>query len=299
MLEQFLEEIKLFLQPKFVEQNYPRTGRPKIGLTWAIIAVCVFAQSHNIVWHELPGQLANCQFLLAKGYFKKIPSTPTFHRYWKQMTEADIQHCVLHFGVNSSLKTDFDLAIDSSGFESRVGSMWRLAKWGKGALQKSSEIFTKVHIAVALPSRAIVSIVLTKSKVHDTPAFARVWTTLPQTVIPRLKRVHLDKGYWCENIIEFLQQESIQAVIPCKSNSLDHGSSGARDKLVRMQRKHPGLYKINCKPELRAEVEHVFGQIKLFHPILRARKQENKQKALLCQFLWYNYETSLRTVKVV
>ncbi|MDH5647355.1 MAG: hypothetical protein OEZ01_15200, partial [Candidatus Heimdallarchaeota archaeon] len=89
-------------------------------------------------------------------------------------------------------------------------------------------------------------------------------------------------------------QENITPVIPCKSNSKDHGTSSLMDTMVRMQRKMPGLYKLNNKTYLRAEVEHVFGEIKLQKTILRDYKQNNKLKTLLCSFLWYNHKIMSR-----
>ncbi len=71
------------------------------------------------------------------------------------------------------------------------------------------------------------------------------------------------------------------------------------DELVRQQRKMPGLYKKNNKTYLRAEVEHVFGEGKLFHVVLRDSKMSNKLKTLLCIFLWYNYELMIEEVITV
>ena len=118
-------------------------------------------------------------------------------------------------------------------------------------------------------------------------------------VIRWISRVHLDKAYWSENIINFFHQEAIKSVIPCKSNSRDHGTGSPMDLLVNYQRKMPGLYKKNNKIHLRAEVEHVFGVVRLFHILLRSRKRNNKLKTLLCSFLWYNHELMIQELKLV
>ncbi|MFV2016858.1 MAG: transposase [Candidatus Heimdallarchaeota archaeon] len=163
---------------------------------------------------------------------------------------------------------------------------------------KSSELFCKIHIAVALPSRAVVGIETSKSTTHDSVMFGPLWKHMYVRVKNRIKRTHLDKGYWSENIINFLHQESIKSVIPCKSNSKDHGTGSPMDELVRQQRKMHGLYKKNNKTYLRAEVEHVFGEGTLYHVIIRDYKMHNKLKTLLCIFLWYNHELMLKKVRV-
>ena len=104
-------------------------------------------------------------------------------------------------------EADRDLAIDSSGFELLVGSIWSLLKWGKRTICKSSSLFLKVHLAVALPSRAIVSIEVSKTTVHDSVAFGAVWKSLYKRVARLLQRVHLDKAYWSENHINFLESK--------------------------------------------------------------------------------------------
>jgi len=114
-----------------------------------------------------------------------------------------------------------DLAIDSSGFETRLGSTWRFIKWDRRKLSKASRLFQKIHLAFSLPSRAVVVAVATKSREHDVHGFGRIWLSKN---LPRKIRVHADKAYWSENIIGFLHQEKIRSVIPCKSNSIEHGT---------------------------------------------------------------------------
>ena len=289
ILEEFLRGHQVFLRPKFPEANIrSKRGRPRIGYRWVIIGICVFARMQNIVWEDLPTKLKYCDFLGEAGYLRSIPSKSTFHRYWKQVSGANLKSWIRMSGKCLVTEADQDLAIDSSGFELFVGSIWRFLKWGKRAILKSSPFFVKVHLAVALPSKAIVSIEVSESTVHDSVAFGAVWKSLYKRIAGLLKRVHLDKAYWSENHINFLEQEGIQAVIPCKSNSIDHGTESRMDKLVQEHRHMPGLYQRNNCSHLRAEVEHVFGEVRLFHVILGDIQKTNKVKTLLCSFLWYN-----------
>jgi len=295
ILKNFIILHQDFLRPKFPEsKKTTKKGRPPVGLRWVIIAICAFGRADNIVWRQLPSKLRLCNFLIEDGYCKKIPSKSTFHNYWDQVPQSSIKSWIRMSGHSLTSNGDEDLALDSSGFELIIGSFWRLVKWGKKTILKSSSIFCKIHIAITLPSRAIVSIDTSKSEAHDSVLFGSVWKNMYKRIIQGLKRVHLDKAYWSGNIINFLDQENITPVIPCKSNSKDHGTSSLMDTMVRMQRKMPGLYKLNNKTYLRAEVEHVFGEIKLQKTILRDYKQNNKLKTLLCSFLWYNHKIMSR-----
>jgi len=290
VLREFILLHQHFLRPKFPDAKISsKRGRPRIGLRWVIVAICVFARVNNIVWRDLPYNLKLCDFLIEEGFLSRMPSKSTFHSYWDAVRQSNLESWIRMSGNSMTSHEDQDLAIDSSGFELIIGSIWRLVKWGTRAIFKSSDIFCKVHIAVALPSRAVVAIETSNSSTHDSVVFGPIWKRMYKRISARIKRVHLDKGYWSEKIINFLHQEKIRAVIPCKSNSVDHGTGSPMDDLVRQQRKMRGLYKKNNRTYLRAEVEHVFGESKLFHVILRDYKMKNKLKTLLCIFLWYNH----------
>ncbi len=296
-LKKFLLLHQDFLRPKFPDAKITsKRGRPRIGLRWVIVAICVFMRVNNIVWRDLPHNLKLCKFLIEEGYLNKISSKSTFHHYWDTVSQSSLESWIRMSGYSLTSVDDTDLAIDSSGFELSIGKFWRLVKWGRRAIYKSSDIFCKVHIAVALPSRAVVGVETSKGTVHDSVLFGPLWKHMYARVKRKIRRTHLDKGYWSENIINFLHQDKKKAVIPCKINSMDHGTSRPMDLLVRQQRTMPCLYQRNNKTHLRAEVEHVFGEGTMYHVIPRDYKIHNKLKTLLCIFLWYNHELMVKEV---
>ena len=294
-LSEFIHSNESILINKFSEaENSKKIGRPRIGLTWVIIAICVFARSQNIVWRDLPSKLKYCDFLIDEGYLTSIPSKSTFHRMWMQISEANLSSWIRRLGFEDSKDTIADLLIDSSGFELRPGSIWRHVKWTKTKISKTSTLFRKIHLAIALPSRAIVGIYGSEAKMYDSVAFAPLVLKVYKWLKPKIQRVHADKAYWDEKIIGYLYQEGITPVIPCKINSKIHGIYDFMDFQVRYQKQYPGIYKRNTHNYRRAEVEHIFGEIKLQYPILRDRYLHNKDKTLLCHFLWYNHKNRLR-----
>lgn len=299
VVKQFIDLQKAILRRKFPEvKSTSKRGRPRVGFFWVLAAICIVARNEGITWRELPSKLSSCQFLIEEGYLQKIPHFTTLNRIWNKMTVHNIETWVSRLGYTLGKTTASDLAVDSSGFEMQPGSVWRLAKWNRKVLSKTSKFFHKIHIAVVLPSRAVVTAVATKSKTHDARAFGRVWQKMSKRLPRVIDRLHADKAYWSENIIGFLAQEGIQAVIPCKKNSVDHGTGSPMDHLIRLQRRYKGIYKKNYHTHLRSEVEHVFGNIKVRKPILHDRKIKNKVKTLLTAFLWYNYKLQLEEVSV-
>ena len=299
VLKQFIDLQKTILRPKFPEQKITqKRGRPKVGLFWILAAICIIAKQEGITWRELPVKLSTSQFLIDEGYLRRISHFTTFNRVWNRISKTNLETWISSSGYALSKKDASDLAVDSSGFEKQPGSVWRLAKWDGRVFSKTSNFFLKIHILVTLPSRAVVGIADTKSKTHDAKGFGKVWLKMSKRLPRLIKRLHGDKAYWSENIVGFLTQEGIQAVIPCKKNSIDNGTRSPMDQLIRLQRHHKGIYNKNTRSHLRSEVEHVFGNIKVRKPILRDRKHNNKVKTLLTAFLWYNYKLQLEEVNV-
>jgi len=257
----------------------------------------VLGRKEGIAWRTLPKKLVSCQFLVEEDYLKYIPKKSTFHKAWDEIRQASLERWIIQLG-NDVAKLDTDaVAIDSTGFELYGGSSWRLVKWVSGLLRRTSKLFRKIHIGVALPSRAIIGIRVSKSKSHDAHEFGRLWLSIPKRLLTKVRKIYADKAYWWENILGLIAQEGMVPVIPPKSNSVDHGTSKARDLVVRAHQNYPGLYRHNHQPQRRAAVEHVFGLIKLRPGRITDRKLSCKNKTLLSRFLWYNHNLRVKRVR--
>ena len=297
ILNEFIIKNKEILRPKFPEpKKSGKVGRPRIAKFWVLAAVCVFSRANNITWEDLPPKLRLCNFLIDDGYFIEIPSKSTFHRAWQKINLKNIESWIKLLGYQSSKELE-SLTVDSSGFEKRTGSNWRFVKWQGSFLKKSSNLFQKIHMAVALPSRAIVGIHISNVNMFDSKAFGPLILKTYKRVLKKCKKLYADKAYWDEKILGWCYQEGITPVIPCKKNSKINGIHDFMDHQVRYQKRHPGIYRKNTQNYKRAEVEHVFGEIKLQHVIIRDLKKDNKEKSLLSSFLWYNHKNYLRRLK--
>jgi len=197
VLNEFLEVQKSILRRKFPEaKRKSKRGRPRIGYFWVLAGICIVAKLENIAWRDLPSKLSNCTFLVDEGLLQRIPSYSTFNRIWNRISVQNLETWISHLGYQQSKLDAGDLAIDSSGFETRSGSIWRFIKWDRRKLSKTSKLFRKIHLAVSLPSRAVVSAVATKSQEQDAHGFGRLWLKLSKKLIPKIRRVHAYKVYW-------------------------------------------------------------------------------------------------------
>jgi hypothetical protein len=188
VLQEFLRLNEGILKRKFPERNISSNrGRPRLGLLWVLAAICVFARSQNIVWRDLPSKLSYCHFLIDEGFLLAIPSKSTFHRVWKQVTASNISNWIRIMGYQDGGLDSEDITIDSSSIELRSGSFWRLVKWNRSLISKTSTIFNKVHLAVALPSRSIVGIHVSEAKKFDSRAFGPLILSVHKRLLANIK----------------------------------------------------------------------------------------------------------------
>lgn len=225
-LKIFLLTLQDFLMRKYPEPEISEIGRKRIGPRWVIIAISIICRNENIAWREVPSMLSTCEFLIEEGYLTKIPSWEKFYQEWSKVRVDSLERFIIQLGTkitNQANKDKFDVAVDSTGFGVFGGSIWRFLKWSKSRVKKTSKLFRKIHIAISLPSRSIISIARSKSIDHDSVIFSKLWKNIPKRLISRIRRMYLDAAYWDEKIIGLLVQEEITPVIP--PNSIDHGTS--------------------------------------------------------------------------
>ena len=291
VVKAFIVILKIFVRRRFPEprKTSPK-GRPRCGKRWVLVLLCMLGRLENVRWRDLEKKLQLCTFLVEEGYLNYIPSKSTFHRVWKDIELSSVESLIRGIGYKIAKKVGDDaFAVDSSGFKMILGSIWRLLKWDKKKLKKTSPIFKKVHMGVSLPSRSIVTITTTPSTTHDSKALGTLLNDLYKRLIDGYDRMYGDSAYWAENIFEWLKNQDIFPVITPKSNYVDHGTDSVHDCLVRAYEQYSGLFKRNHHPEFREAVEHVFGLIKLKTLSISDWKEKNQLKSLLTPFIWYNF----------
>ena len=288
-LESLLTSFKPFLCERFPspEKSSNGRGRPFIGPRWVLVALGLIKSDQPMTWRSFAKALSLCKDILAKFGVFNIPSKTTLHRYWKHALEGPLRQILTEIGWNIAGQGVKDLAIDSSGFQVKVGSLWRLLKWDRGKLKKTSCHFEKAHILVDTRSQAVLSIQFTTSYDHDIN-LVRPLIRRAQIYSGVTYRLHGDKAYHDEVLQEELLNRGLKLIVEPKKNMVDHGTSSFRDKAVRFYQSNSGLWHATFRTYLKASVEHVFGVIKLRSIPMNARREAMQHKQLLARFLMYN-----------
>ena len=128
---------------------------------------------------------------------RKISSKSTFHAVWREIDKRLLEQWIILQGKEITSRREVKgLAADSSGFKNRQACLWRFLKWSKGGLKRTSRLFRKIHLIIALPSRAIVSLTHSHSNTHDSKVFGGLWQKLPSTLLRPTVRFYADSAYW-------------------------------------------------------------------------------------------------------
>lgn len=295
VVKEFIEVNEPIVRPKFPEKpRETNVGRKRCGFRWVLVILCIFARLENIVWRDLQGKLSLCTFLIEDGYLRYIPKKSKFNQVWLDIPKTSLESWIRQLGYDVAILYDDDAALDSSGFKTITGQVWRVLKWSKAKLKKTSKIFRKAHILITLPSRSISAITMSRSIDPDVKIAGKLFKQFSKRLVPNINKIRGDKAYWDEKVMGWCEQVGITPVIPPKAGSVDHGTNSPQDLIVRAKENYWGLYQHNHNTEWRSSVEHVFGLVKLKPLILHDRKQSTKDKAILSRFLWYNYANWLK-----
>ena len=194
-----------------------------------------------MTWRSFAEALDLCKGILAKFDVFSIPSKTTLHRYWKQTLKGPLRRVLTELGWNVAGEGVKDLAIDSSGFQVKAGSLWRLLKWDRGKLKKTSFHFEKAHILVDTRSQAVLGIQFTTTYDADVK-LVRPLIRRAQIPFDINCRLHGDKAYHDKELQEELINRGLKLIVEPKKRMVDHGTSSFRDQSFRFYKANSGLW---------------------------------------------------------
>jgi len=129
VLNEFLEVQKPILRHKFPEpRRMSKRALLRIRYFWVLAGICIVAKLENIAWRDLPSKLSCCTFLVEEGLLQRISSYSAFNRIWNRISFQNLETWISHLGYQLSKLDARDLTIDSLGFGTRSGSIWRFIK---------------------------------------------------------------------------------------------------------------------------------------------------------------------------
>ena len=144
-------------------------------------------------------------------HIKKLRKiVPDFTTIWWRVVKMKIN---LDPNINPE-KDEIVIAVDSSGIKVTNRGEWILDKWKKKRIKKG---FIKIHVAVNIKTKKIVSMSVTKDDVYD----GKMLKELVDGVSKRysIKKVLADGDYDSKDNFGYLDKQNILPVIKVRKNS--------------------------------------------------------------------------------
>ena len=218
-----------------------------------------------------------------------LPSIPDYSRICRRINRLDIK-------INdddqdkSSLQHDdnFVIAIDSTGKVTNRGE-WIRHKW------KVKRGYLKIHIAVDIKRKRILSLDVTSEQVHDSKVLPVLIEdiTIKQNKI--VNTVIADGSYDNNNNFQYLAFKGIKPAIKVRKNSRCKKTNHyLRNKTVKMQKNNLQQWKVSVDYGQRWIIETVFSCIKrIFGEYVTAIKFKNMIKEIMLKASLYNLFQSI------
>src|SRR5688500_782014 len=223
--------------------------------------------------------------------FNTLPSIPDYSNISRRINRLDIK-ISLDGADKSDLHNDdnFVIAIDSTGIKVTNRGEWIRHKW------KVKRGYLKIHIAVDIKRKRILSLDVTSEQVHDSKVLPVLIEdiTIKQNKI--VNTVIADGSYDNNNNFQFLSFNGIKpTAIKVRKNSRCRKTNHyLRNKTVKMQKNNLQQWKVSVDYGQRWIVETVFSCIKrIFGEYVTAIRFENMIKEIMLKASLYNLFQSI------
>lgn len=290
IFDHYLNLIKDLIKSRFPEK--PRSNNPQGAKRkwprWLIVALALLKEMLHYNWREFADELSKFETTLIRYGASHAPSYGSIHGAWSDIGQSQLENLIVLFG-RMLCPDPNKVAIDSTGFLFKGGSVWILLKWRPSKLKKSSKSFIKAHMIVDTSSKTVLSVKLSKSPTHDVSMAPKVIKKIGCRQLKKINKMYGDKAYNDQKLRnKELSKYEIKLIVEPKSNAVDHGTGDYRDLGVRLYQNSPNLWKYTHKHGCKSSVEQTFGLVKVKLLPLTGRSPKNKRKQILMNFLVYN-----------
>ncbi|MGH9986813.1 MAG: IS5 family transposase [Nitrososphaeraceae archaeon] len=226
--------------------------------------------------------------------FNTLPSIPDYSNISRRINRLDIKISLDGGADKSDLHNDdnFVIAIDSTGIKVTNRGEWIRHKW------KVKRGYLKIHIAVDIKRKRILSLEVTSEQVHD----GKVLPVLIEDITIKQNKivntVIADGSYDNNNNFQFLSFKGIEPAIKVRKNSRCRKTNHyLRNKTVKMQKDDLFKWKHSVRYGQRWIAETVFSCIKrMFGEYVTAIRLENMIKEIVLKASLYNWFRSITIV---
>ena len=220
-----------------------------------------------------------------------LPSIPDYSNISRRINRLNIK-INDDYENKSSLQHDdyFVIAIDSSGIKISNRGEWIRHKWN---INKRG--YLKVHIAVDIKKKRILSLIVTSEKIHDGKVLPDLVNDITIKQNKVVETAIMDGAYDSNNNFQFLSFKGINPAIKVRKNSRCIKTNHyLRNKNIQLQKTNMKQWKDSVNYGQRWIVETVFSCIKrLFGEYVTAIKFENMIKEMKLKASLYNWLQSI------
>lgn len=223
---------------------------------------------------------------IVKGHAKnKIPSIPDFSTINRRINRLDIK-----IDDNKNAKELEDryiiIAIDSTGIKVTNRGQWMNKKWNT----RIKKGYLKIHVAVDIKSKKILSMEITDEHVHDNRMLPTLVDDLVKSNEYIIDKFLADGAYDSNDTFRYLSENGIIPCIKVRKNSRVRKTAHIfRNLSVITQRHDFKQWKDSVSYGQRWMVETVFSSLKrMFGECVYSLKKENMKQELLLKASLYN-----------
>jgi DDE family transposase len=208
----------------------------------------------------------------------KVRSIPDYSTINRRVNKLDIR-------INKRIGNDIVIVLDSTGVKVTNRGEWLPHKWN---IRKG---YLKIHIAVDVKKKKIVSLEVTTEEVYDGMMLRKLVENAAAAENNNVKRVIADGAYDSKENFRYLFDNDIEAAIKVRKNSSadEITDSHPRKIVVQQQLKNFEKWKDSVSYGYRWIAETVFSSIKrMFGEYVSARKYSNMVKEMMLKASLYN-----------
>lgn len=206
----------------------------------------------------------------------KVPVTPHYSTISRRINRLEIK-------INENVGNDIVIALDSTGIKVANRGEWMHHKWHVGR-----KGYLKIHVAVDIKKKRILSLEVTSEEVHDGRMLKNLVDNASEN--NKVKRVLADGMYDSNNNFRYLSNHHIKPGIKTRSNSKVRSTNcHVRNMSVIRQQTNLKRWKRSVSYGHRWIAETVFSSIKrIFGEYVAARKFPHMVKEILLKATLYN-----------
>ncbi len=214
-----------------------------------------------------------------------LPSIPDYSRICRRINRLDIR-ISSDDSIKSSLQHDdyFVIAIDSTGIKVSNRGEWIRHKW------KVKRGYLKIHIAVDIKKKRILSLDVTSEKVHDGKVLLELIDDITIKQNKVIETAIMDGFYDSNKNFQILSFRGIKPAIKVRKNSrCTNTNHYLRNKAVKMQKDDIDKWKDSVSYGQRWIVETFFSCMKrMSGEYVSAIRFENMIKEIMIKASLYN-----------